>query len=160
MISLTSSSNLRSTLNGEPEAESIMVFLKGIVVWFIMIAAETLHGTARNLWLAPYVGDLPARQISFFTGSILILAIATLFVQWLQASRAQLLRVGILWALLTLTFEISLGRLILGYSWERILADYNPSQGGWMALGLVILILAPLIATQVREVLTHRRQNV
>ncbi|WP_449416249.1 hypothetical protein [Phormidium nigroviride] len=129
----------------------MVVFLKAIVVWLAIVFAETLHGTARTLWLVPYIGDLPARQISFFTGSILILAIATLFVQWLHASHTQLLRVGALWAILTLAFEIGLGRWILGYSWERILADYNPLQGGLMAFGLVILTFAPLIATKLRD---------
>ena len=129
----------------------MVVFLKAIVVWLAIVLAETLHGTARTLWLAPYIGDLPARQISFFTGSILILAIATLFVQWLHASHTQLLRVGALWAILTLAFEIGLGRWILGYSWERILADYNPLQGGLMAFGLVILTFAPLMATKLRD---------
>jgi hypothetical protein len=129
----------------------MMVFLKGILVWFGLMVAETIHGMARNLWIAPYIGDLPARQISFFTGVILILAIATLFVRWLHASTSQLLGIGILWALLTLAFEISLGGWILGYSWERILEDYNLFRGGLMSLGLVFLIFSPLIAARLRE---------
>ena len=137
----------------------MMVWLKGVVVWFVIILAETLHGTARTLWLAPLIGDLPARQISFFTGVVLILAIATLFVTWLQASRSQLLKIGVLWTVLTLAFEVGLGRLILGYSWERILSDYNLSQGGLMVIGLVILTFAPLIAAKLRNTLTNRKQN-
>jgi hypothetical protein len=128
-----------------------MVYLKGIVVWFAIMLAETLHGTARILWLAPLTGDLPARQISFFTGVFLILGIATLFVRWLHASQSQLLIIGTLWAILTLAFEVGLGRLILGYSWERVLSDYNLSQGGLMAIGLVILTCAPLIAAKLRN---------
>lgn len=133
-----------------------MVFLKGIVVWLVIILAETLHGTARTLWLAPYIGDLPARQISFFSGLILLLAIATLFGGWLHASRSQLLRIGVLWTILTLAFEVGLGRLILGYSWERVLADYNLFQGGLMTCGLVILTFAPLVAAKLRNSLTKQ----
>jgi hypothetical protein len=130
----------------------MMVFLKGIVIWLVLMVAETLHGTARMLWLAPSIGDLPARQISFFTGVILILAIATLFVRWLHTSRiSQLLGVGVLWVILTLAFEIGLGRLILGYSWERVLNDYNLSQGGLMSIGLVILACSPLIAAKLQN---------
>ncbi|MDX2240437.1 MAG: hypothetical protein NW224_07130 [Leptolyngbyaceae cyanobacterium bins.302] len=132
-----------------------MVFLKGIAVWLVIILAETLHGTVRTLWLAPLIGDLPARQVSFFTGVGLILAIATLFIPWLHASHAQLLKIGALWAILTLAFEIGLGRFILGYSWERVLADYNLAQGGLMAIGLVILTFAPLIAAKLNKTMLH-----
>jgi hypothetical protein len=128
-----------------------MVFLKSIVVWLVIMLAETLHGTVRTFWLAPYIGDLPARQISFFSGSILILAIATLFARWLRGSHAQLLGIGGMWAVLTLVFEIGLGHLVLGYSWARILADYNLLQGGLMSVGLIVLLLAPLIATNLRN---------
>ncbi len=128
-----------------------MVFLKGIGVWLVIILAETLHGTARTLWLTPLIGDFPARQVSFFTGVGLILAIATFFVRWLHASHSQVLKIGALWAILTLAFEIGLGRFILGYSWERVLSDYNLSQGGLMAIGLVILTFAPLIAEKLNR---------
>jgi hypothetical protein len=131
--------------------EVMMVFLKGILVWLGLMVAETIHGTARTLWLAPHMGDLPSRQVSFFTGVILILAIATLFIRWLHASNAQLLGIGILWAVLTLAFETGLGRL-MGYSWERILEDYNLLRGGLMSLGLVLLVFSPLIAARLRSV--------
>jgi hypothetical protein len=129
----------------------MMVFLKGILVWLGLIVAETIQGMARTVWLTPYLGDLPARQVSFLTGIILILAIATLLIRWLHASQAQLLAIGLLWASLPLGFEMSLGRFILGYSWERVLADYNLLQGGLMSLGLVFLVCAPLIAARLQD---------
>ncbi len=136
-----------------------MVIWKSIVIWFVMMAAETLHGMARNLWLAPHIGDFPARQVSFLTGSILMVTIATLFVGWLKPSRTQLLQVGLLWASLTLLFEIVLGRWILKYSWDRILADYNLSHGGLMAFGLVLLMLLPFIAVKIQEGLRGRNRH-
>ncbi|MGB5631368.1 MAG: hypothetical protein WBM86_01145, partial [Waterburya sp.] len=120
-----------------------MLILKGIIIWLVFILAESLNGTARILWLVPYLGDRPAHQISFVIGSVLVLTIAILFVRWLQASHfSQLLYVGVLWLLLTVVFEIVLGRLILGYSWSQIGADYNLLQGGLMPIGLVLLVLA------------------
>jgi hypothetical protein len=137
-----------------------MIFLRSIVVWLVFILAESLNGTVRNLWLVPSLGDFWAHQISFFTGSILVLAIATIFVKWLHATRiSQLLNIGVLWLVLTLTFEICLGRFILGYSWERIAADYNLLQGGLMPFGLLLLTLAPLIAAKIRGVLPEVNQN-
>lgn len=137
-----------------------MIFIRGIVVWLVFIVAESLNGTVRTLWLVPALGDLRAHQISFITGSILVLAIATLFVRWLQASRvSQLLGVGVVWLLLTVVFEIVLGRFIFAYSWERIAADYNLLKGGLMPIGLVLLTLSPLIAAKIRGILLDEKQN-
>lgn len=136
------------------------IFLRGVVVWLVFIVAESLNGTVRNLLLVPSLGDFWAHQISFFTGSILVLAIAIAFVQWLHATRtSQLLSIGVLWLLLTIAFEICLGRFILGYSWQRIAADYNLLHGGLMPIGLLLLTLAPLIAAKMRRVLTDTKQN-
>jgi hypothetical protein len=138
-----------------------MIFLRSIAIWFIFIAIESLNGTIRTLWLVPSLGDLRAHQLSFITGSLLILTIATIFVRWLNAtSLAQLMSVGFLWMLLTVTFEVSLGRWAFGYSWAQIAADYNLFQGRLMAIGLVLLLLAPLIATQIREVWIDRPQRL
>jgi hypothetical protein len=126
-----------------------MIALKSIVIWLVFIIAESLNGTVRILWLEPTLGDAQAHQISFVIGSILILTIATLFVPWLQVSRFQLLGIGVLWSSLTLAFEIGLGRLIFGYSWEQILSDYNLSQGGLMTIGLILMMLSPLIGNQI-----------
>jgi hypothetical protein len=134
-----------------------MIILRGIVVWLIFIAAESLNGTIRTLWLVPALGDFWAHQISFMIGSLLVLAIATLFIRWLQASSIlQLIGVGILWLLLTVVFEIVLGRFIFAYSWERIAADYNLLKGGLMPIGLVLLALSPVIAAKIRGVLTDQ----
>jgi apolipoprotein N-acyltransferase len=122
-----------------------------LAVWLVIIVAESLHGTARELWLKPLVGDFRARQIAFFSGMALILLVALLLVRWLHTERhRQLLHVGLLWAALTLVFEFSLGVFVLGYSWQRMGEDYNLARGGWMGLGLLWLLFAPLLAARLR----------
>lgn len=131
-----------------------MILLRSMAIWFIFIALESLNGTIRTLWLVPLCGDLRAHQLSFITGSLLILTISTISIRWIEAtSLAQLISVGVLWMLLTVTFEVALGRWAFGYSWAQIAADYNLFQEGrLMAIGLVILLFAPLIATKIRDV--------
>jgi hypothetical protein len=129
-----------------------MILLRSIAIWLIFIVIESINGTIRTLWLVPLLGDLRAHQISFVTGSLLILTIATIFVRWLNISSfAQSIGIGVLWMVLTLLFEMGLGRLAFGYSWAQIAADYNLFQGRLMSLGLVLLVLAPLIATKIRD---------
>ena len=44
--------------------------------------AESVHGAPRTLLLAPYVGGFHARQIGAVAGSVIILALAYLFIEW------------------------------------------------------------------------------
>ena len=130
-----------------------MTTTRALTVWIILIVAEIAHGIARAVLLVPQVGQFRSNQIGVFTGSAIILAIALLFVRWIGASRSsQLLGIGVLWAVLTLAFEILFGRFVVGASWERLLSDYNVPEGGLMPLGRIVLVLSPWIAAKVRGV--------
>jgi hypothetical protein len=134
-----------------------MIFLRAIAVWIVLIFAEILHGIARGAFLVPQVGEFRSGQIGVFTGSLIILAIALVFVRWIGASRSsQLLGVGILWLCLTLAFEFSFGHFVVGASWERLAADYNVVEGGLLPFGMVVLMLSPLITGKVRGVVLRQ----
>lgn len=127
------------------------LLLRAFLAWLVIIAAETVHGVLRGLLLVPLVGDLPARQIGVFVGSLLILTVAYLFIRWIAArTKHQLLGVGLLWVVLTVLFEIGLGRFVLGLPWERITEDYNPTRGGFLAFGLLFMAVSPLLAARLR----------
>jgi hypothetical protein len=125
--------------------------VRALVVWLGIIAAETVHGVLREALLAPRVGGFRARQIAVFTGMAIILAVVTLTRRFLRLpdDRARL-RVGLAWVVLTVAFEVALGRLVIGASWARIAEDYDLRHGGLMGLGLVVLALSPAIAARLR----------
>lgn len=130
-----------------------MRFLRSVGIWLIFIVVESLNGTIRTLWLVPLLGELQAHQVSFVTGSLIILTISTIFVRWLTISNfLQAISIGVLWMLLTVVFEVGLGRFAFGYSWSQIATDYDLSQGRLMSIGLALLVLAPLIAAKIRGV--------
>jgi hypothetical protein len=135
-----------------------MVVIKSIVVWLVFILAESLNGTARILWLVPALGDEVAHRVSFAIGSIIILSIATVFVPWLRASPRQGLGIGLLWASLTLAFEVGLGRWVLAYSWAQIWADYDLTHGALMPFGLVLMALSPWMGRSIRAWLSNQKQ--
>jgi hypothetical protein len=136
------------------------VIWRAFSVWLIIVLAESLHGTARVIFLQPVFGDFRARQIAVFSGILIILTIAYFFVGWMRAKNTrQLFFVGLLWVVLTLAFEISLGRL-LNLSWTRILSDYDILNGGLMPLGLLFMIFAPLSAAKLRNKFSGRRDLV
>ena len=129
----------------------LMVWRRALVVWLVIIVAETLHGILRQSFLTPVVGDLPARQIGVLVGSMIILVVALAFSRWLGARTLRdQLGVGFTWVVLTVAFEVGLGTL-LGLTSERILADYDLAQGGFMAFGLLFMLLVPALAARVRR---------
>jgi hypothetical protein len=130
-----------------------MIVARSLTIWLILIAAEILHGIARGIFLVPYVGEFRSSQIGVFTGSLIILAIAVLFVRWIGTTRStHLLGIGVLWLVLTLAFEFLFGYFVAGASWERLLADYNIFEGGLLPFGMIFLALSPWIAGKVRGV--------
>jgi hypothetical protein len=124
---------------------------RATLTWMLIILAETLHGVLREIFIAPRLGDLKARQLGVLSGCVLIFLIAWLTARWMGArtQHAQL-KVGALWILLTMAFEIALGRAA-GLGWDRILADYNPARGGFMILGMIFMFFAPLLAARLRS---------
>ena len=123
---------------------------RALVAWLVLIAVESIHGVLRTLFLTPVVGDLRARQIGVAIGSVLVLGTALVFIRWMQpASGRSALRMGVLWLILTLAFEFSLGSA-LGRAWDQLLADYDLTRGGYMLFGLLVLALAPWVARRVR----------
>jgi uncharacterized membrane protein YphA (DoxX/SURF4 family) len=74
-----------------------------------------------------------------------------LSIRWIGMKQTRdLLLIGLLWAALTLAFEMTLGRLLFHYDWARITSDYDLSNGGFMALGLLCMIFVPLAAARSR----------
>jgi len=127
------------------------ILVGALAVWLVLITAEILHGIARGVLLVPLVGEFRSDQIGVFTGSIIVLVIALLFVRWIGSNRTtECLTVGLLWLVLTVAFEVLFGRLVVGASWQRLAADYNVRQGGLLPFGMAVLLFSPIIARKIR----------
>lgn len=129
-----------------------MFLLRAFAVWLVIMGVETVHGILRNLLLAPLIGDFPARQLAVFTGSLLIFGVTCLSIRWIRAEATlRLLIVGLMWAILTVLFEVGLGRLVLKLPWQRVTEDYDITHGGLMGIGLLFMALAPMFAARLRH---------
>jgi hypothetical protein len=125
--------------------------LRALAAWVLIIVAETVHGVLRQWLLVPVVGDLRARQIGVLIGSAIIFAIAWALARWIDArALGAQLAVGAVWIVLTVCFEYALGRL-LGFTTERMLADYDVARGGFMLFGLAFMLVALALAARVRR---------
>jgi len=149
-------------MTGEPEvvgvleaASRIRIVVHSLAIWLVLIVAEIIHGILRAITLVPLVGEFQSNQIGVFTGSAIILVIAYFTIRWIGAKcRLELLMVGAIWLVFTVTFELCFGRFVMGLSWERLGADYNPLQGGLMPIGLAVLFVSPMVAAKLREIRT------
>ena len=127
-----------------------MPWLRAALVWMLIMLAETGHGIVREVFIAPIIGGLRARQLGIFVGCVIIFVIAWLTTRWMNArSLRDQFAVGAFWVVLTLAFEFALGRA-LGASWSRLLSDYNPAQGGFMLFGLAFMFITPWLTRRLR----------
>lgn len=118
----------------------------------LIIVAESIHGTLRQLFLAPLIGDLPARRIAFFVALLIILGITYLFIRWINAPTIKsLFAVGLMWMILMACFEFGLGIFVMKYSWERMFEDYDISRGGLMGFGLLFMFFVPYLVTKLNK---------
>ena len=128
-----------------------MYIFRAFAVLLVIIFAESVHGTLRQLFLASLIGDFIARRIAFFVAILLIFLITYFFIRWISAPNVKsLFAVGLMWMILMTLFEFGLGLFVMNYSWERMFEDYDVSRGGLMGFGLLFMIFAPWLAAKLR----------
>ena len=128
-----------------------MMILKAILIWFLIAVGETLNGILRVRLLNRRFGDRRARRVAILPGSAIILAIGWVTVPWIgPASTSQALLVGALWLAMMLAFDILFGRLVFHFSWKRIAADFDITQGNLLAIGMLVVFITPLLVARLR----------
>ena len=140
-----------------PPCLTVPLVLRALALLAVIIAAEAANGTVRVLLLTPWAGDFTARQIGTGTGCVLIGLVAWWGSPWLKASPRQQWAVGALWLTLMLVFELAVGRLVAGASWQQLGADYDLPHGGLLGLGMLWLLCAPRLAATWRPKRQARR---
>lgn len=124
---------------------------RALAVWLLIVVLESAQGVLRQLYLVPVLGDLRSCQLGVASGTVIIFLVAVAAARWIGAARARtLLGVGVIWVGLTLAFEVGLG-LVLGLPFQGLLADYRPSEGGYLGVGMMLMLLAPLLASRLRN---------
>lgn len=134
------------------DSDTPRLLKRALVAWCVLIAVEFVHGTLRTIFLVPVVGDFRSRQIGVFTGSVLILAVTYFLVPWLRITGTRpLMMIGSLWVVLTVVFEFTFGHFVFGRSWADLSSDYDILRGGFLAIGLAVMMFAPVVAVRMRR---------
>lgn len=137
---------------------SVITLLRALLVWLLIIAAESVHGALRRFLFTPEV-DFAIRQISVVIGVVIFFAITWVFIDWIRVRTARgALAIGAAWVILTVAFEVTLGRLT-GVGWDRIAADYDLPNGGLMPLGLLAMGLTPWLVLRLKSAPRNLRKT-
>lgn len=122
---------------------------RGLLIWLLIMLAETVHGVLRGLFLVPRMGEAGAERLGWPVAAVVVMAISLAAIRWIGLRRTgQLLRLGAAWALLTTVFEIVIG-LLRGLDGPALLAAINPLTGS-VAWSAALMIVAPLLAARMR----------
>ncbi len=119
---------------------------KYILAWFPMVVIAILNGMLRESVIRGFLGELASHQLSTLTGAFLFgLYIWAVGRFWELESCKQALAVGLIWLLMTVTFEFLFGHYVAGHSWSRLLQDYNLFAGRVWPLLLAWVTVAPYV---------------
>lgn len=116
---------------------------RAVLAWLVLAVVMFANGAVRVLVLQPRLGERLARQVATGGGILIVCAAAFLFVRGSATpSGSELLKVGVLWLILTLGFEFGLG-LATGMTWPAMLADYDIREGRLWPLIPASALVAP-----------------
>lgn len=122
------------------------------LAWFGMMLLAILNGGLRDTLYAPVIGELAAHQLST---ALLVIVFAGYFwlasAFWRIATARQAWTIGLMWLVMTLLFEIGLGRWVLGHAWSRVLHDYDLMAGRVWVLVPLWTLVGPRLCFHLRK---------
>lgn len=125
-------------------------WFRALGLWVVLMLVETLQGLWRVKVLVIWIGEAAAREVSVFTGSLVILLITFACIGWISARSARTLLLGLTWVALTVVYEFVLGRFVFHQTWSDIASDFDLLHGRLLPIGLLILLFSPLLAAWLR----------
>lgn len=128
---------------------------KALLFWFLLMLLAILNGTVRIKLIIPFTGLTTGLAISTVLLCALILGATWVGIRWLgPADAKQAWSIGLLWLIMTLSFEFGAGHFLFKKPWSELLVDYNIAQGRIWVLVPIVTTLAPWWMAKARGVLT------
>ena len=122
-----------------------------ILLWIPLVVVAILNGILRESVFAKWMAELPAHQLSTLTGCVAVgIYVWLVMKRWPIDSSGQALLIGGIWLFMTVAFEFTFGRFVIGHSWERLFQDYNLLAGRLWLLFLIWVALVPWVIFQLR----------
>lgn len=114
--------------------------------WLVMVVVALANAVFRELFVTPSVGTYPAHVISTLTLLVMLAVVVYLYFERVGRHNArERLAVGVLWAGLTVAFELGFGHYVAGDSWAELLEQYDVTAGMIWILVPLFLLVAPTL---------------
>ena len=127
------------------------MLLRALSIWLLLVLLAIANGAFREAALVPRLGAAAAHVVSTLLLAGLVLAVAFVTIRWIAPkSLAQAARVGALWLVLVLAFELGFGHWVAGKPWRELLADYDLAAGRIWILIPLLTALSPALAARRR----------
>jgi hypothetical protein len=119
-----------------------------------MSGVAVMNGILRNLLITPITGEYTGHVVSTVVLCALIFLVTWSLIRWIAPeSYGEAVMIGILWLLMTVSFEFLAGHYLFGNTWQRLFADYNIARGRIWALVLVTTLFAPVFSARIRKLI-------
>ncbi len=123
---------------------------KYFLLWLPMIFIAFANATIRELLFIKHFSEFRAHQFSTITLIILCAVYIWIVLPELHIqNNRQAFTIGLIWVLLTVAFEFTLGRLA-NKPWSDLLQDYNIFAGRLWGLFLLLLFILPYLVYTIR----------
>lgn len=126
-------------------------YTKAILFWFILLVVALVNATIRETTykplLTPYIG-MWAHQLSSLTGILLFYGAIYFFLKRTKSvyTRSDLVKVGLIWVVMTIGFESCMNTYVRKLTFEQVLQTYYFWKGDTWFFVLLSLVISPLIA--------------
>ena len=123
-----------------------MTIPKALCVWLILLAIAFVNGAFRAYY-ERYLGAHRANQVSCGIGIVLFAIVVWIANRrWPFEPAADAWRTGVLWVLMTVTWEFLFFHYLAGRSWKELAGNYAFWEGRlWVLVLLALLLLPPLV---------------
>jgi len=119
---------------------------KYILAWVPMVPIAIVNALFRETLLAKFLQELHAHQASTVTAVLLLgIYIRAITRLWKPDSLGEAFEIGLIWLVLTVSFEFLFGHYVMGHPWNRLWQDYNVFAGRLWVLVLIWIALGPYI---------------
>ena len=123
------------------------LLIKVLALWGFLAVIAILNGIFRGAVLGPRLGKGPGHVVSAFLLITVFLVTIYLFLHGIDNaySNTDLLVIGMIWTVMTVSFEFAFGHCVMKHPWERLLSDYNLLKGRLWSLVLLAILLGPIL---------------